>query len=77
MSLADGMEHFQEVFIEWIECLRELYNIFLVHEQDSGREECTISEYNMLHSRLIKELDEECKEDELKKTSNKREDCYY
>lgn len=71
MSLADGMEHFQEVFIEWIECLRELYNIFLVHEQDSGREEWTISEYNMLHSRLIKELDEECKEDELKKQAIK------
>jgi hypothetical protein len=28
-------------------------------------------------ARLIKELDEECKEDELKKTGNKREDCYY
>jgi len=71
MSLADGMVSFQEAFIEWIECLRELYNEFLVHEQNSGKEEWTISEYNMLRSRLIKELDEECKEDELKKQAIK------
>ena len=71
MSLADGMVSFQEVFAEWFECLRELYNAFLVHEQESGKEEWTLSEYNMLHSRLIKTLDEECKDDELKKQAIK------
>lgn len=71
MELSNGMENVQNVFIEWIECLRELQDAFLKREQETGKEEWSVSEYNMLYHRLLNEIKESDVDDELKKEAIK------
>lgn len=52
-----GFENAQRIFLEWYESVVYLLNEFVKHENENGREEWSISEYEMLYLRLIEELD--------------------
>lgn len=71
MDLSNGMDDVQDVFIEWIECVKELQDAFLKHEQETGKEEWSVSEYYMLYHRLLHEIKGADINDELKKEALK------
>ena len=52
----NGFKSAQRVFLEWHESIVYLHNEFVKHENESGKGEWSISEYEMLYSRLIEEL---------------------
>lgn len=52
----DGWKTIQRIFLEWHECITYLFNDFV--NDENGKDEWSIVEYDLLYARLLNELDD-------------------